>query len=123
MAVKQGGIGGRWTRKETQPDLRATSPAINGRGRRRYTSWIDGYIEHTANLESPEIGRKWEAIGMIAAVQEQKVWVDTGSLLYPNLYIFLVGQPGTGKSRAIIAASGIIREAIAEVHWGATSMT
>jgi len=60
---------------------------------------------------------------MIAATLEQKVWVDTGSILYPNLYTFLVGQPGTGKSRAIIAASGIIREALPEMFFGATSMT
>lgn len=60
---------------------------------------------------------------MIAAVLEQKVWADTGSILYPNLYTFLVGQPGTGKSRAIIAASNIIREALPELFFGATSMT
>lgn len=60
---------------------------------------------------------------MVAAALEQKVWVDTGSILYPNLYTFLVGQPGTGKSRAIIAASNIIREALPELYFGATSMT
>jgi len=60
---------------------------------------------------------------MIAAVLEQKVWVDTGGMLYPNLYTFLVGEPGIGKSRSIMAASNLIREALPEVHFGATSMT
>lgn len=60
---------------------------------------------------------------MVAAVLEQKVWADTGGVIYPNLYTFLVGNPGLGKSRAIIAASSIIRDALPEIHFGSTSMT
>lgn len=60
---------------------------------------------------------------MVAATLEQKVWVNTGSIMYPNLYTFLVGHAGIGKSRAIVAASKIIREALPEVYFGATSMT
>lgn len=60
---------------------------------------------------------------MIAAVLEQKVWLDRGGILYPNLYTFLVGDPGLGKSRAIIAASNIVREHVPDVFFGATSMT
>lgn len=32
---------------------------------------------------------------------EQKVWLTTSSPLFPNLYVFLVGHPGTGKTRTI----------------------
>jgi energy-coupling factor transporter ATP-binding protein EcfA2 len=96
---------------------------INGPGRRRCHSWIESFVEHTANLESAELYRKWSAIAMIAATLEQKVWVSTGSILYPNLYIFLIGHAGIGKSRAIMSASGIIRQALPEVYFGATSMT
>jgi hypothetical protein len=60
---------------------------------------------------------------MVAATLEQKVWANTGSIIYPNIYTFLVGNPGLGKSRAIMSASGIIREALPETFWGATSMT
>jgi hypothetical protein len=60
---------------------------------------------------------------MLAATLEQKVWVETGGNLYPNLYVFLVGQPGMGKSRSIMAASNLVREALPEVFFGATSMT
>jgi hypothetical protein len=96
---------------------------INGPGNRKCPSWIERFVEHTVNLESSELYRKWSAIGMIAAVLEQKVWVDTGSPLYPNLYTFLVGDAGIGKSRAIMAAAGIVREALPEIYFGATSMT
>ena len=96
---------------------------INGIGRRRLTSWIDAFVDHTSNLESSALYRKWSAISMLAATLEQKVWADTGSPIYPNLYVFLVGHAGIGKSRSIMAASGIIREAIPEIFFGATSMT
>jgi hypothetical protein len=60
---------------------------------------------------------------MIAATLEQKVWVDISGALYPNVYTFLIGPPGIGKSRAIMSGSSIVREAVPEVHFGATSMT
>lgn len=96
---------------------------INGPGRRKCLSWIENFVEYTTNLESSERYRRWAAIGMIAAVLEQKVWVNTGSVLFPNLYTFLVGHAGIGKSRAITAASGIVREALPDIFFGATSMT
>lgn len=102
---------------------KTTSPMINGPGRRKLDSWIESFVEHTSGLESAEIYRRWSAIGMIAATLEQKVWVETQGVLYPNMYIFLVGHPGIGKSRAIVAASNIVREALPEIHFGATSMT
>src|SRR6267378_5066033 len=98
MAVKPGGTGASSPRI-TPTGSKTTGPMINGPGRRRLTSWIESFIEHTVNLESAEIYRKWAAISMIAAALEQRVWVDTGSALYPNIYTFLVGHPGIGKSR------------------------
>ncbi|MGH7743417.1 MAG: DUF3987 domain-containing protein [Candidatus Dormibacteria bacterium] len=41
------------------------------------------------------------AISTIAAVLEQKVWIWTYSPVYPNLYTFIIGHPGTGKTRTI----------------------
>ena len=102
---------------------RNISPAINGPGVRKCQSWVDSFVEYTSNIESSPLFRKWSAITMVAAVLEQKVWVETGSPLYPNLYTFLVGHAGIGKSRAITAAANIVREALPELAFGATSMT
>lgn len=44
------------------------------------------------------------AIGVIAAVLEQKVWGYTTDRILPNMYTFIVGHPGVGKSRTIGAA-------------------
>ena len=101
---------------------KATSPATNGAGARKCQSWIESFVEHTSNLESAPIYRKWSAISIIAATLEQKVWVTTSSPLYPNLYIFLVGHAGIGKSRSIHAATGFYRE-LPEPHIAPTSVT
>lgn len=53
--------------------------------------------------------RRWTAIATIASVLSRKVWVHTyGSDLYPNLYIFLVGAPASGKTVPI----DVVREDI-----------
>src|SRR6516162_747280 len=101
---------------------RSSTPAINGPGHRRCRSWIESFVEHTANLEAAPLYRKWAAISLLAATLEQKVSIDTGSLLYPNLYVFLVGRPGIGKSRTITAALSVFRE-LPDPKVGATSMT
>lgn len=66
---------------------------------RQLRSWVDGFLEHTKNISSPEIFRKWAAISTIAGALERKVWVDVGQgPLYPNLYVILCGTPGVGKT-------------------------
>jgi hypothetical protein len=55
-------------------------------------------------------------------VLEQRVWLSTSSPLYPNLYIFLIGHAGIGKSRTISATSRFLRE-ITELHIGPNSVT
>lgn len=53
---------------------------------------------------------------------EQKVWLTTTAPLYPNIYCFLVGHPGVGKTRTIMAASAFVRE-LTDFHIAPTSMT
>lgn len=54
---------------------------------------------------------------------EQKVYVRTaGSYLYPNLYVFIVGDAGTGKSKAINAAEDFVRK-LQDITISPTSMT
>jgi len=48
--------------------------------------------------------------------------VTTSSPVYPNLYVFLIGHPGTGKTRTIRAARGYLRE-LPESHIAPVSMT
>jgi len=83
---------------------------------------IESFVDATTNLESPEIFRKWAAIGSIAATLEQKVWLQTSSALYPNLYVFLVAHPGVGKTRTVRAVKRYFTE-LPEPHIAPTSVT
>lgn len=68
---------------------------------RQLLSWIDGFEQYTAGLNSPSIFRRWTAIFTIACALERKVWVRTSiGIMFPNLYVFLVGPPGAGKTVA-----------------------
>lgn len=94
----------------------------NGSALRKCQSWIESFIEYSSNLESAEIFRRWAAINTIGAVMEQKVHIWTNGPLYPNLYIFLVGHPGVGKTRTIMAARSFVSD-LADFHIAPTSMT
>src|SRR5882762_212497 len=109
--------------KPTQMGSKSTSPTqLNGSGARKCTSWIASFVEYTSNLEAAPIWCKWAAIGAIAAALEQKVWVTTSAPLYPNLYVFIVGDAGLGKTRPIMAAQRFLAK-LPDFKFGATSMT
>ena len=73
----------------------------NGDARRKLPSWIEAFIQAAEPIEGPSLFKRWVAISTIAATLEQKVWIPTLPVMYPNLYIFLVAPPGVGKSRII----------------------
>jgi hypothetical protein len=79
-------------------------------------------MDQTTNLDAPSIFRRWTAISLIAASLEQKAWIMTSAPMYPNLYVFLIGHPGVGKSRTISVGRSIIRK-IPEFHLAPISMT
>src|SRR5258708_12929487 len=108
--------------KRTLTDSKTTKAGTNGSAARRCHSLIESFVAATTNLESPEIFRKWAAIGSIAAALEQKVWLQTSSALYPNLYVFLVAHPGAGKTRTVRALKRNFTE-LPEPHIAPTSPT
>jgi hypothetical protein len=95
---------------------------FNGAGARRVNSWIEEFTKSTEPLETPKIFRRWAGISTIAAVLEQKVWMQTSTELFPNIYTILVSGPGLGKTRTINAATAYLRE-IPEFHIAPTSLT
>ena len=71
---------------------------------RQLASWMAGFLEYTEGIQSPLIHRRWAAISTVAGAMERKVWLRSqGENIYPNVYVFLVGPPGTGKTRALMA--------------------
>jgi len=103
---------------------RRTTVATNGAGKRRLTSWIDTFTEHTGKfLPTPKIFREWAAITAVGATIERKMWIDTGQVLFPNLYTVLIGPSGKGKTRVIDYANATIRKAIDNFFFAPTSVT
>lgn len=71
-------------------------PATNGHAVE--PDFIQDFLELTDGATSPLLYRKWCAISLIAGACERRVWVKSGRwITYPNLYVLLVGPPGTGK--------------------------
>lgn len=68
------------------------------------TDWIEGFLEYTKDVNSPEIFRLWSAIGAVSGVLERRVWLEgtNNTQIFPNLFILLVGGPGTGKSQSVM---------------------
>jgi len=55
-------------------------------------------------------------------VVTQRVWVKTSSNLHPNIYLFVIGHPGTGKSRTIAVGRKLV-QGLSEFHLAPISMT
>jgi hypothetical protein len=91
------------------------------RGTRKCESWISAFTEYTKGAQSNDLFRRWSAIGIIAGALERKVWIiSQGSHIFPNLYIFLVGPPGVGKTRQLNLAGDLynsITGTTTENHW------
>lgn len=74
--------------------------------------FVDAFMSYTADSLSPPIFRKWTAIsGVTAAVERRVCTLTTLGMMYPNMYILLVGSPGVGKNVAIDAMVEIWRSA------------
>ncbi len=55
--------------------------------------------------------RQWTGIHAVGAAAKRQVWTQLGeNRLYPNLYVFLVGPPGTGKSQSINPMTELLRK-------------
>ncbi len=108
--------------KQIRTGSGATKLGTNGSAHRQCPSWIEAFIEYTEFLETAPLFRKWVAIATIGAALERRVWINTGRVLYPNLYTFLIGKAGIGKTAGIDIATDILRE-VPDFHLSPTSMS
>lgn len=73
-----------------------------GDGRRRLQDWLGSFLDYTAQAESPIDYLRWVGLATIAAAAQRKIYMDM-ELYYvmSNMYVILVGPPGSKKSTAI----------------------
>ncbi len=78
---------------------------------RKLDDWITGWLEFVDNTEPPICYKEWVAISTIASALQRKCCINLGHLvLYPNMYIVLIGPPGARKSTAMEPARGILSQ-------------
>lgn len=70
---------------------------------REVGNWLHGYMEYTKELESPDSYHIWIGLSVIASAVARNIWLDQGAyVLFPNMYVALVGPPArTAKTTAI----------------------
>src|SRR5215510_75565 len=79
---------------------------------RELSNWLDAYIEYTDATESPLSYHIWCGLSAIAGALQRKVHLKWGhEIIYPNLYVVLIGLSGrTRKGTAIGLAKSILKQ-------------
>lgn len=66
---------------------------------RKLKNWIGGFLDYTTHVGSPSIWRKWAALSIVSGALERRAFLRTvRGPLSPNMFVLLVGPPGSGKS-------------------------
>lgn len=76
-------------------------------------NWIQTVLEATEEVETPRSYIYWSCLAAISAVVRDKVYVRKKGgvyLLYPNLYVMLIGRSGLGKGFPIATARKLVEE-------------
>jgi len=70
---------------------------------RHYKDWLKAYMDYTRESEPPESFYLWTGISTIGTCLRRQVWLNMGGVyeIYPNLYVVLVGPPGSKKNTSI----------------------
>lgn len=75
-------------------------------------NFIDLYLSYTAKTECPTFFHRWTAITSLAAYLGRSIYFKHGHFtLHPNLYVMLIGSPGTKKSSAIKIGAKLLKQA------------
>jgi len=75
------------------------------------------------SVPTPEIFKTWTGIATVSSALERRVWLNlSGGKMYPNMFVFLVANPGVGKDQALMPARELLSESNA-VNLAPTSMS
>lgn len=73
--------------------------------------FLHNYLQYVENTESPTIMHIWSAIAGASACMGRHVCLPFGiGDIFPNVFVLLVGAPGTRKSQAIKYSSKLVAE-------------
>lgn len=73
------------------------------------SDYLTAYMELVAGTEPPKIFQLWSALSASSAVMGRNIWFRHGSnTVCPNMYVMLIGEPGSRKSTAIKRAKNLV---------------
>jgi hypothetical protein len=82
------------------------------------------YAEYTKESESPDSYHLWTGLSTLASAVRRNVWLNQGTyLLYPNLYVVLIGPPGRVRKSTSIRLGRRLLYDVDGIHFGADSVT
>lgn len=91
---------------------------------RTLDNWLMKYGEYTIESESPEQFHLWTGLSILASCLRRNVWLNQGThILYPNMYVILVGPPGRVRKSTSIRLGRHLLIDIEGIHFGADSCT
>lgn len=76
---------------------------------RRLRDWLSSFLEYCENDEPPLLFKKWTGISVIASALQRRCFVEWEKIIYPNLYIVLIGSSGVRKGTAMEPGYNLVR--------------
>jgi hypothetical protein len=74
--------------------------------------FISLYLQYTSKTECPTFFHRWTAVTSLAAYIGRSIHFNHGHFtIHPNLYVMLIGSPGTKKSSAIKIGAKLLKQA------------
>lgn len=87
---------GRIVKQITEP------PPLKVNTTRRLGDWLSAFLDYTDMAESPLVYLQWAGLSTICGAAQRKIYCEYEYFFYhSNMYIVLVGPPGSKKSTAI----------------------
>lgn len=75
-------------------------------------AFLGKHLKYVENTEPPRLFHVWSALTAVAACMQRQLYLETGiGNIYGNMYVWLVGPPGTRKGHAINPAITIMQKA------------
>ena len=92
---------------------------------RRYPNWIAAYLDRVVpRTEAPERFHFWVASTIIAGVLRRRTYIDMEAFKwYPNLFLILVGPPGSVKKSTTINIGARLLRKVPDIHFSSDIIT
>lgn len=90
---------------------------------RQLSDWLEYYMKYTQRTEPPELYHLWSGLTAISSALRRKCYCNWGALrgiIYPNVFVSLVGPPGGRKGTAMRIAKSFVQQL--EIPLGADSL-